>query len=67
MAAGGANRRRDNPGNSGGPVLNDNKIVGIVMQGISNADNIGYMIPARWLNVSSKMSAIINKSMAGRP
>ena len=28
------------------PVLNDNKIVGIVMQGISNADNIGYMIPA---------------------
>ena len=35
-----------NPGNSGGPVLNDDKIVGIVMQGITNADNIGYMIPA---------------------
>jgi S1-C subfamily serine protease len=35
-----------NPGNSGGPVLQDGKIVGVVMQGMTQADNIGYMVPA---------------------
>jgi S1-C subfamily serine protease len=35
-----------NPGNSGGPVLMDGKIVGVVMQGMTQADNIGYMVPA---------------------
>lgn len=35
-----------NPGNSGGPVIKDGKIVGVVMQGIRQADNIGYMVPA---------------------
>ena len=35
-----------NPGNSGGPVLIDGKIVGVVMQGMTQADNIGYMVPA---------------------
>jgi S1-C subfamily serine protease len=34
-----------NPGNSGGPVMVDNKIVGVVMQGISTSQNIGYMVP----------------------
>lgn len=34
-----------NPGNSGGPVIKDGKIVGVVMQGIRQADNIGYMVP----------------------
>ncbi|HOR42601.1 MAG TPA: S1C family serine protease, partial [Atribacterota bacterium] len=34
-----------NPGNSGGPVLADGKIVGVVMQGITGAQNIGYMVP----------------------
>jgi S1-C subfamily serine protease len=34
-----------NPGNSGGPVLMKGKIVGVVMQGLSQADNIGYMVP----------------------
>jgi S1-C subfamily serine protease len=34
-----------NPGNSGGPVMKDGKIVGVVMQGIRQADNIGYMVP----------------------
>lgn len=34
-----------NPGNSGGPVLVDEKIVGVVMQGMSSAQNIGYMVP----------------------
>ena len=34
-----------NPGNSGGPVISDKKIVGIVFSGIRQADNIGYLIP----------------------
>ncbi|HMO51624.1 MAG TPA: serine protease [Kiritimatiellia bacterium] len=34
-----------NPGNSGGPVLMDGKIAGVVMQGMTQADNIGYMVP----------------------
>jgi len=34
-----------NPGNSGGPVLVNDKIVGVVMQGISSSQNIGYMVP----------------------
>ena len=35
-----------NPGNSGGPVMTDAAIVGIAMQGIEDADNVGYMIPS---------------------
>ncbi|AQT67265.1 Putative serine protease HtrA [Anaerohalosphaera lusitana] len=34
-----------NPGNSGGPVMQDGKVVGVAFQGMTNADNIGYMIP----------------------
>ncbi|KIM10723.1 MAG: serine protease [Sulfurovum sp. FS08-3] len=34
-----------NPGNSGGPAIIDNKIAGVVMQGIQNAQNLGYLIP----------------------
>ncbi len=34
-----------NPGNSGGPVLMGDKVVGVAFQGLSNADNTGYMIP----------------------
>jgi S1-C subfamily serine protease len=34
-----------NPGNSGGPALSDGKIVGVVMQGISSSQNIGYLVP----------------------
>jgi hypothetical protein len=36
-----------NPGNSGGPVIVDNKIVGVVMQALKSEDteNIGYIIP----------------------
>jgi len=35
-----------NYGNSGGPVILDDKIVGVVFQGNSYAQNIGYMVPA---------------------
>jgi len=34
-----------NPGNSGGPTISNGKIVGVVMQGITMAQNIGYMVP----------------------
>lgn len=34
-----------NPGNSGGPVLKNKKIVGIATQGLSEGQNLGYMIP----------------------
>ncbi len=34
-----------NPGNSGGPAVSDGKIVGVVMQNRSRAQNIGYLVP----------------------
>lgn len=34
-----------NPGNSGGPVLADGKVVGVVMQVSKDADKIAYMVP----------------------
>ena len=34
-----------NPGNSGGPTISNGKIVGVVMQGISYSQSIGYMVP----------------------
>jgi S1-C subfamily serine protease len=34
-----------NSGNSGGPVIVNDKIVGVAMQTLRSADNIGYMIP----------------------
>jgi len=34
-----------NPGNSGGPAISDGKIVGVVMQGITRSQNIGYLVP----------------------
>ena len=34
-----------NPGNSGGPALAEGKIVGLVMQGATYAENMGYIIP----------------------
>lgn len=39
-----------NPGNSGGPVLLDGKVIGIAFQGVSRANNIGYMIPSHIIN-----------------
>lgn len=34
-----------NPGNSGGPAVIGNRIIGVAMQSINQADNIGYVIP----------------------
>ena len=35
-----------NPGNSGGPVIFNGKLIGVAMQVLNSAQNIGYMIPA---------------------
>ena len=35
-----------NPGNSGGPALVGDKMIGLVNSGIRGADNIGYIIPS---------------------
>ncbi len=34
-----------NHGNSGGPVVQDKKVIGVVFSGVESADNIGYLIP----------------------
>jgi S1-C subfamily serine protease len=34
-----------NPGNSGGPAIQDGRIIGLVFSGIREAENIGYIIP----------------------
>ncbi len=34
-----------NPGNSGGPAIIDERIVGVIMQAVPMAQNIGYMVP----------------------
>jgi len=34
-----------NPGNSGGPGISNGKIIGVVMQGITFSQNIGYLVP----------------------
>jgi len=39
-----------NPGSSGGPVLVDNKIIGVAMQYLGNSENIGYMVPVPIIN-----------------
>ena len=39
-----------NSGNSGGPVIVNNRISGIVMQAIEDSQSIGYMVPAPIIN-----------------
>lgn len=34
-----------NPGNSGGPVIDGDKMIGLAFSGIANTNNIGYVIP----------------------
>lgn len=36
-----------NPGNSGGPAINGGKVVGVVMQGVSKSQSIGYLVPSQ--------------------
>jgi len=39
-----------NPGNSGGPAISGGKIIGIAMQALESAENIGYIVPAPIIN-----------------
>ncbi len=39
-----------NPGNSGGPVIKDGKLIGVAMQVAPYAQNIGYIIPTPIIN-----------------
>ena len=43
-----------NPGNSGGPALVDGKMIGLVFSKISQADNIGYIIPGEEIDLFLK-------------
>ena len=40
-----------NPGNSGGPALVGDKMIGLVNSGIRGADNIGYIIPSEEIDL----------------
>ena len=35
-----------NPGNSGGPVMADGKVIGVAMQALEGAENVGHVVPA---------------------
>ena len=43
-----------NPGNSGGPALVDEKMIGLTFSGIRGADNIGYIIPTEEVDLFLK-------------
>ena len=43
-----------NPGNSGGPALVDDKMIGVTFSGIRGADNIGYIIPCEEVDLFLK-------------
>jgi S1-C subfamily serine protease len=43
-----------NPGNSGGPAVVDDRMIGLVNSGIRGADNIGYIIPAEEVDLFLK-------------
>jgi len=46
-----------NPGNSGGPALVGDKVVGLAFSGLSNAQNIGYIIPCEEIELFLKDAA----------
>ena len=45
-----------NPGNSGGPAVVGDKMIGLAFSHLNQAENIGYIIPSKKLNCSSKTS-----------
>ncbi len=54
-----------NHGNSGGPVVQDNQVVGVVFSGVESADNIGYLIPVE--EVVAFLGDIEDGTYDGRP
>ena len=43
-----------NPGNSGGPALVDGKMIGLIFSKLTQADNIGYIIPGEEIELFLK-------------
>jgi S1-C subfamily serine protease len=43
-----------NPGNSGGPALIDGKMIGVIFSKLTQADNIGYIIPSEEVDLFLK-------------
>jgi len=54
-----------NPGNSGGPAIQDGKIIGLVFSGIREADNIGYLIPTE--EIQTFLSDASDGAYEGKP
>jgi S1-C subfamily serine protease len=54
-----------NPGNSGGPAIADNKMIGLVFSHLRNAENISYIIPNEEIDLFLRASA--EGSYAGKP
>jgi S1-C subfamily serine protease len=54
-----------NPGNSGGPALVNGKMVGLIFSKLSQADNIGYIIPAEEIELFLK--DIADGKYSGKP
>jgi S1-C subfamily serine protease len=49
---------QQNPGNSGGPILKDEKVVGIAFQGVAASDRINYFIP---INLVKHLLPLLDK------
>ncbi len=54
-----------NPGNSGGPVVMDGQVIGVVFSGMDAAENIGYVIPVE--EVRAFLDDIEDGNYDGRP
>ena len=54
-----------NPGNSGGPAISDNKMIGLAFSVLQNAENIGYIIPNEEIELFLK--GLANGSYDGKP
>ncbi len=54
-----------NPGNSGGPAMGDNKIIGLVSSKIKEAENTGYLIPVE--EIKMFLNDIADGTYEGKP
>ena len=54
VVSGSRSTRPINPGNSGGPALVDGKMIGLIFSKLTQADNIGYIIPGEEIDLFLK-------------